>query len=106
MYEYSKFKTVIRADDGSDKKVSVKQNTSSQTVKITVEGTGEELFATMAQMEVMKKKYVIVPAGKSATIEIQNSHPTVLFAGRFELMKPLISTSWNTLFDSTVFKPK
>ena len=84
IYDDLNFKTVIRASDTMDKKVAVKMNTSNQTIKISLDGSDEPpLYANMAQMEVMKRKHVVIPKGQSATISIENSYPTVMFAGTF-----------------------
>ena len=90
-----------------DKKVAVKMNTSNQTINISLDGSDEPpLYANMAQMEVMKQKPFVIPKGQSATISIENSYPTVMFAGTFQFKLPLQSRSWKTLFDSSIFKPK
>ena len=91
IYNNLKFKTVIETDAENSKKVQVRLNTSNQTVKIRVEGTEEVLYANLAQLELMKKNYVVVPPNDRAILEIERSSPVVLIAGEMSFRLKMIS---------------
>ena len=82
VYDNTRFKTRIEANDEEDLEVYVETNNTEQTVQVRLDNSENDyLFANSARCEVMSKNSIIIPSGSSATIEVTPSKPKVLYSG-------------------------
>ena len=102
IYDNTRFKTRIEANDEEDLEVYVETNNTEQTVQVRREDSDDYLFANAARCEVMSKNSIIIPSGSSATIEVTPSKPKVLYSGTLQFKNKLASKDWKQLMDSSV----